>query len=117
SDTWNQRLVDETASLLGEALCWLRDNGLLDTAGLRCLPLDPAKFGEASMFAPLYDTTKTALSSESLLPRFDAGHAPAACARLGRTQELRDLFMSTQLAALYGEQGELVWLSGDITQD
>src|SRR6185503_7630909 len=35
-DTWNQRLVNETASLLRETLCWLRDNGLLDTAGLRC---------------------------------------------------------------------------------
>ena len=46
-DTWNQRLVEQTASLLGEALCWLRDNDLLDTAGLRCLPLNPNKFGES----------------------------------------------------------------------
>ena len=117
SDTWNQRLVGQTASLLGEALCWLRDNELLDTTGLQCLPLDPAKFGESSMFAPLYDATKSALSSECLLPRFDAGHVPAACARLGRTQELRELFTPTQLAALYGEEGQFVWLSGDITQD
>ena len=117
SDTWNQRLVDQTASLLGEALCWLRDNDLLDTSGLRCLPLDKAKFGESTMFAPLYDATKSALSSECLLPRFDAGHVAAACARLGRTQEIRELFTPTQLAALYGEEGQLVWLSGDITQD
>ena len=116
-DTWNQYLVGETAARLGEALCWLRDNELLDTAGLSCLPIEPAKFGEASMFGPLYDTTKAALSSESLLPRFDAGHVAAVCARLGRTQELRELFTSAQLAALYGEQGQLVWLSGDITQD
>ena len=117
SDTWNQHLVGQTASLLGEALCWLRDNELLDTAGLRCLPLDPAKFGASSMFAPLYDATKSALSSQPLLPRFDAGHVATPCARLGRTQELRDLFMPAQLAALYREQDELVWLSGDITQD
>ena len=116
-DTWNRHLVGETASLLGEALCWLRDNDLLDTAGLGCLPLEPAKFGEANMFRPLYDTTKAALSSESLLPRFDVGHVPAPGARLGRTQELRELFTSKQLAALYGEEGQLVWLSGDITQD
>ena len=117
SDTWNQRLVGQTASLFGEALCWLRDNEFLDTAGLRCLPLDRAKFEDASMFAPLYDATKSALSSQPLLPRFDAGHVAAPCARLGRTQELRDLFMPAQLAALYRQQGEIVWLSGDITQD
>lgn len=116
-DTWNQRLVSETASLLGRTLCWLRDNDFLDGAALRCLPLDSAKFGEASMFASLYNATKSALSTDSLLPRFDAGHVPASRARLGRTQELRDLFTPTQLAALYGAQGELVWLSGDITQD
>ena len=116
-DTWNQRLVEQTASLLGEALCWLRDNDLLDTAGLRCLPLNPNKFGESTMFAPLYDATKSALSSECLLPRFDAGHVAATCARLGRTQEIRELFTPKQLAALYGEKGQLVWLSGEITQD
>ena len=113
-DTWNQRLVGQTASLLGKALGWLRDNDLLDTAGLRCLPLDSAKFGESSMFAPLYDATKSALSTECLLPRFDVGHVAAACARLGRTREIRELFTPAQLAALYGKPGELVWLSGDI---
>ena len=116
-DTWNQRLVRQTASLLGKALRWLRDNDLLDTAGLRCLPLNPKKFGESTMFAPLYDATESALSSECLLPRFDAGHVAATCARLGRTQELRELFTPKQLAALYGEKGQLVWLSGEITQD
>ena len=117
SDAWNQLLVGETSSLLGEALGWLRDNDLLDTAGLRCLPLEPAKFGEANMFAQLFNATKSALLAKSLLPRSDAGHVSAASARLGRTQELRELFTSAQLAALYGEQGELAWLSGDISQD
>ena len=117
NDTWNRHLVGQTASLLGKALCWLRDNDLLDTAGLRCLPLDREKFGESNMFAPLYDATKSALSSECLLPRFDAGHVAAASAQLGRTQELRELFTPTQLAALYGKEGQLVWLSEDITQD
>lgn len=117
SDPWNQYLVEETGSLLVEALRWLRDNELLDTAAVRCLPIDPSKFGEASMFAPLFDVTKEALSSERLLPRFGGGHAPAGRARLGRTQELRDLFSALQLAALLGEDGELSWLSGDISQD
>ena len=116
-DDWNKHLIGETASLLRQALRWLRDNDFLDTNGLGCLPIDSTMFGQDSMFAPLYDATKSALSSESLLPRFDAGHVPAACARIGRTQELRSLFTPTQLAAVYGEQHPVVWLSGDITQD
>ena len=117
SDSWNQGLVGDTASLLTQALCWLRDNDLLDTAALQCLPLDPSKFAEASMFAPLYEATKSALASEPLFPRFDTGHVAAPHARLGRTQEIRELFTPTQLATLYDGEGELVWLSGDITQD
>lgn len=117
NDSWNQNLVRETASLLVEALRWLRDHDLLDTTALRCLPLDSAKFGEPAMFAPLFAVTKRALSSEPLLPRFDTGYVPAAHARLARTQELRELFAPSQLAPLYGEKHELPWLSGDITLD
>jgi hypothetical protein len=117
NDPWNQRLVGETASLLVEALRWQCDHDLLDAAALRCLPLDPTKFGEARMFAPLFAATKQALSSEPMLPRFDAGLVPATRARLSRTQELRDLFTPTQLAALFERGEELAWLSSDITQD
>jgi hypothetical protein len=117
SDLWNQHLIDETGLLLVEALLWLRDNDLFDTAALRCLPIDSGKFNEASMFASLFQVTKRTLSSERMLPRFDGGHSPAERARLGRTQELRDLFSASQLAGLLGEDGELSWLSGDISQD
>ncbi len=117
SDAWNQRLVRETASLLVESLHWLRDHDLLDTTALQCLPLDPTKFGESSMFAPLYGATKQALQSEPLLPRFDLGHVPAGRARLARTQELRELFAPAQLSVLFGHKDEVSWLSGDISQD
>ena len=117
NDPWNQQLVVETSSLLIEALRWLRDHMLLDTTALQCLPLDPTNFGETSMFRPLFDGTKQALSSEHLLPRFDTKHVSAVRARLGRTQELRNLFSPAQLAALYEEEDELAWLTGDITQD
>lgn len=117
SDPWNQHLVEGTATLLVEALRWLRDHDMLDTAALRCLPLDRARFGEGSMFAPLFEATRTALASEALLPRFGGNHVPASKARLARTQELRVLFGPSQLAALFGHDGELAWLSGDITQD
>ena len=117
SNGWNQHIVNQTASLLQKALFWLRDNDLLDTAALQCLPLDPLKFPQSGMFAPLYDATRSALSSECLLPRFDAGYVAATDARLGRTQEIRELLTPTQLAALYGEEHQLFWLSGEITQD
>jgi hypothetical protein len=117
NDPWNHHLVGETASLLVEALRWLRDHDLLDTTALRCLPLDPMKFDEASMFGPLFESTKNALGSEPLLPRFDTGHVVAARARLARTQELRELLTPAQLTALSGESPELLWLSGEITQD
>ena len=101
---WNTRLVCETASLLRETLCWLRDNDFLDTKALRCLPLDSAKFDNTNMFKPLFESTKDALSSDPLLPRFDSGYVAASRARLGRTQELRELFDPTQLADLYEEE-------------
>ena len=116
-DDRNRRLVVQTVSLLRDSLSWLRDQGLLDTEALRCLPLDSSKFGDTNMFAPLFEGVKDALSSNPLLPRSDGGHVEATRARLGRTQELRDLFNPTQLTTLYGEEHELAWLSGDITQD
>jgi hypothetical protein len=60
-NAWNQGLIANTASLLAEALRWLRDHDLLDTGVLRCMPLDPTKFGENSMFAPIFAAAKPAL--------------------------------------------------------
>ncbi len=116
-DTWNRHCIAETASVLRDALHWLRDNGLLDVGGMRCLPLERAKFPESNMFAAIFEKVRTSLSEEPLLPRHGGGHVTATNARLARTQELRDLLSSGQLKALYGPPGELAWLSGDISQD
>ena len=116
-DPWNQYLVAGTAALLVEALRWLRDHDMLNTAALQCLPLDPMRFGEGSRFAPLFKATRTALASESLLPRFDGNHVSAREARLARTKELREIFNPSQLGTLFRHDRELAWLSGDITQD
>ena len=116
NDPWNQYLVRETASLLVEALHWMRDSDMLDTAALRCMPIDRGKFGESSMFAPLFEATRQALTSEPLLPRFGGGYVAATDARLAITQDLRELLGPGQLAALYGHEEDLFWLSGDITQ-
>ena len=115
-DLWNQHLVKETASLLVDAMRWLRNNEMLDIHALRCLPLDREKFPEHSMFAPLFDAVLKALIKEPLLPSFDGGYVPAPQAMLARTQDLRELFSPEQVAMLFGDEVS-AWLTSDITQD
>lgn len=116
-DPWNVKLVQETATLLLESLRALKSQNLLDVAALQSLPIERSKYPEGSMFAPLFDAVRTTLASEPLLPRAGGGWTAAKNARLARTQELRDLFDSKQLAALLDSAEEVHWLSGDITRD
>jgi len=115
-DSWNQYLVKETASLLVEAMRWMRDEAMLDISALRCLPLDREKFPQGSRFAPMFDAVRQAFREEALLPAYDSGYVSASQAKLARTQELRDLFSPGQVAALFGFEAA-AWLSGDITLD
>lgn len=112
-DLWNQHLVKETAGLLVDAMRWLRDQSMLDTSALRCLPLDREKFPAGSMFAPLFNAVREALVQEPLLPSFDGGYVPAPQAKLARTQDLRELFSPKQVAMLF-ESEVSAWLTGDI---
>jgi len=116
-DPWNVKLVQETGTLLLHALDVLKSRNLLDVTALECLPIERAKYPEGSMFAPLFDTVRSALASEPLLPRAVGGWTAAKNARLARTKELRELFDSKQLAALLDAPEEVHWLSGDITSD
>ena len=135
-DPWNKRLIAETAVLLPKTLRWLRDKNYLTIDALRCLPLDSQRFGpridqysflgstsnisskrNTNMFTPLFNATKKALSTESLLPRSGGGYVSAKNALLGRTEAIRQLFSAEQLPILYGKDHEMAWLSGDITQD
>ncbi len=115
-EPWNQHLVKETSSLLVEAMRWMRDNAMLDTSALRCLPLDREKFPEGAMFAPIFETVRQALLDEPLLPRFDGGFVSASESKLARTQELRELFNPEQIEVLFGSKAS-TWLTGDITPD
>jgi len=117
SDPWNQHLVQETAILLIQALCSMRDQGMLNAKALCNLPLDRTKFPEGSMFEPLFKTVRNALASEPLLPCFNGGYTSARNVKLARTQELRELFSSNQLTTLFEHDGELNWLTSDITQN
>ncbi|KAF1691553.1 hypothetical protein CSC62_15725 [Pseudoxanthomonas jiangsuensis] len=115
-EPWNHHLVAEAASLLVEAMAWLRDNNRLDINALRCLPLERTKFPKGGMFTPLFEAALAAFKASPFLPNNDGGHSLAEESKLGRTSELRELFDSEQLASLY-EEGEVHWLTGDITQD
>ncbi|MBA5866414.1 MAG: DUF3883 domain-containing protein [Nitrospira sp. CR1.3] len=116
-DPWNVKLVQETAALLVDALGALKSRNLLDVGALQCLPIERAKYPEGSMFAPLFDAVRDALATHQLLPRAVGGWTAARNARLARTQELRELFDSKQLAALLDTPKEVDWLSSDITRD
>lgn len=115
-EPWNQYLVKETSGLLVEAIRWMRDNAMLDTSALRCLPLDREKFPAGAMFSLIFETVRNALLNEPLLPRFDGGFVPGIQAKLARTQELRELFNPEQIEALFGSKAS-AWLTGDITPD
>lgn len=115
-ELWNQHLVKETASLLVEAMRWMRDKTMLDVSALRCLPLDRKKFPQGSRFAPMFDAVRQAFQDEKLLLTFDGNYVTTKHAKLARTQELRELFSSEQVTALFGSEAS-AWLSGDITQD
>lgn len=115
-DPWNQHLVEETASLLVEAMRWMRDEVMLDVSALRCLPLDREKFPQGSRFAPIFNTVRQTFREEALLPAYDSGYVSTSQAKLARTQDLRDLFSPEQVAALFGSE-VAAWLSADITQD
>lgn len=115
-DPWNQYLVGETASLLVEAMLWMRDEKRLNVSALHCLPLDRQKFPQGSRFAPMFNAVWQAFQDEALLPTFDGDYVVSSQAKLARTQELRELFSPKQIAALF-DAGVATWLSGDITQD
>lgn len=115
-EPWNQYLVKETSCLLIEAMCWMRDNAMLDIAAMRCLPVNREKFPKDSRFAPMFDAVRQAFLNQELLPTFTGEHVTALQAKLARTQELRELFSPEQIATLFDIEVSH-WLSGEITKD
>ncbi len=116
-DPWNQHLLSELASLLIESLENLKGRGLLSVDVLCGMPLDKSKFGEDSMFRPLFVQFSEALRNRELLPRFEGGFISSSRAILARGQELCELLNSDQLRSLYESNEPLEWLSDGITLD
>ena len=115
-DEFNQHLVSETASLLRVALNAMRDIGLVNTELLSRLPLDKERFETGSFLRPLYDSVRTALKEDPLLPTNKGKHVPATRGKLARDQKLTELLNSKQLSHLCGQSG-LEWLEPTIAAD
>ena len=111
-DKWNMGLVQETTGLLSEVLVWLRDKNMLDVNVLESLPI--RRYFDRR-FEPLFDQTKTSLLNEKLLPRYGQGFVKGNVAALGRSDDMRALFTSSQLSEILGRQSD--WLASGITSD
>jgi hypothetical protein len=97
-DPSNQALVGKTAALLAGALAELRDEGMLTVEVLTALPLDATRFPPGSMFRPLFDAVRDAMSREEIIPAAGGGYRTAARVKLAQGAALRELVGSGQLA-------------------
>jgi hypothetical protein len=116
-DPSNQALVRETAALLADVLNELRDDGLLTVDVLQALPLDPARFQPGTMFRPLFDSVRTALAAEKLIPVAEGGYGAAGELKLARGAGLRELLLPDQLGVLYGAGRPLAFAYESITEN
>jgi hypothetical protein len=101
-DPSNLALVRETAALLAEVLVELRQDGLLSVEVLQALPLDAARFAPGTMFRPLFESVRAALTAEQLIPVATGGYGAAAELKLSPGEGLPGLLSPDQLGALYG---------------
>ncbi len=122
-DDWNRYLVEETASLLVDALRFLRDERLLTARVFDALPLSRSRFSGESRFVPLFDALCEAVGAEPLLPAHRGGYVAASQARLTEEPDLRNLVSRKQLAELLQsadllDEGEgVAWLATEIAEN
>jgi hypothetical protein len=116
-DPSNQALVRETAALLAEVLAELRDDGLLTADVLDALPLDAARFRPGTMFRPLFESARTALARERLIPLAGGGYGAASDVKLPQGAGLRELLRPDQLGALYAAGRPLAFAAESITEN
>jgi hypothetical protein len=115
-DPSNQALVRETAGLLADVLRGLRDDGLLTVDVLQALPVDAARFAPGSMFRPLFDSVREALTADALIPAAGGGYGTAGELVLAQGPDLLELLGPDQLGALYGAGRPAHFASDAITE-
>lgn len=116
-DDWNAKLVEETASLLVDALINLKTMGLLTVSLLESMPIRMDDFPEDGMFVPIIESVCTAFLEHELLPADDGTFVAAEDAKLARGEDLKDLLGQEQLRSLFETGDQVKWLIGGITHD
>ena len=115
-DTWNKKLIKETAALVADSIPMVKKMGLLTVDFLNVLPISEEDFLEGNMFRPIYDAVLDKFKSdEKLLPANDGGYISAKQASLARGRDLIDLLETEQLSLLFGKQ-DAHWLDSNITE-
>ena len=115
-DPSNQMLVRETAALLADALFELHAHGLLTVDVLEALPIEEARFPPGSMFRPLFDSVRSAMVGEELIPAFAGGYRAASDLRLASDPGLPGLLDPERLGLLLGAGREVFFASELITE-
>ncbi len=123
-DNWNEKLIAETAELVVESLQHLKEMGLLSVSALTALPI---KFSDSyyiysdghyyNEFHSVYTRVRDAFKEGDLLPANDGTSVSARNAKLARGSALLKILNQAQLSELFQSNGNIKWLSDEITQD
>lgn len=115
-DDWNRALVRQTATLIGEVLTELRDQGQLTVEVLGALPLEADRFPPGSMFAPIFEAVRTLLIEGAFLPDSAGGYGEPARMRLVADPDLATLLMPDQLGELAHAGGPVGFVDESVTE-
>jgi hypothetical protein len=116
NDDWNTLLVEETATLLAEAIPVIKELGFLDVGFLKVLPLERDMFLKVNeAFSPIFLKVKEKFQSdEALLPADQNKYVSSGEALLARGDDLIELISPLQIQQLFGKSQ---WLNSTITRD
>jgi hypothetical protein len=115
---WNDLLLSELATLVGDSLEACKRHGFLEADFLTALPMDSEIFPVGSPFRPIYDAVRNAFCVKPLVPTASGGHAPASQLVLGRSQELRELLPPEILSVMLNAQSQARdWVDPAVTEN
>ena len=127
-DDWNRQLIEEAARLVVDSMRQLKEMGCLSVSALEALPirLEDYRYYDNQRetvlkeyyedFYPIFKRVRDVLMSEDLLPANDGTYVAGINAKFGDGAPLMNLLNDNQLAALLEDDGEIKWLSSDITR-
>ena len=116
-DKDNIALAHQTAELLVDTLCELRDKGEVNYSLFNILPINKNEFENTPLFLCLYEATLALMQKEKMLLCADkVNYTSVDCAVLARNKDLPDIVTDTLLTDLYADDKEYHWLPTDLTE-